>query len=163
MKRNLLAVRSEPAPTYNETEQQTIDAALDILARRLRSPGVALTEPTAAANYCRLRLAALEHEVFACVFMDTRHRVICFEELSRGTVDGAEVHPREIVKRALQLNAAAIIISHNHPSGHLEFSAADKAVTVRLKNALALVEVRLLDHILVTANGCAFGAREGLV
>jgi DNA repair protein RadC len=140
MKRNRLAVRSEPAPAYSSTEQETIDA-----------------------NYCRLRLAALEHEVFACLFLDTRHRVIAFEELSRGTVDGAEVHPREIVKRALQLNASALIISHNHPSGNLEFSAADLAITIRLKQALALVEVRLLDHILVTAGGSLSGAREGRV
>lgn len=163
MKRNLLAVRSEPAPLYHASERETIDAALDILARRLRARGAALTEPNAAAEYCRLRLAPYEREVFACVFLDTRHSVISFEELAFGTVDGAEIHPREIVKRALQLNASAIIISHNHPSGRLEFSTADKAVTARIKQALALVEVRLLDHILVTATGHQSGAREGMV
>jgi DNA repair protein RadC len=160
-RRARLAVRSEPAPLYSATEQTTIDAALAIIAKRLRSTGVALTEPQAASDYCRLRLGALEHEVFAVLFLDSRHRVICFEEIFRGTIDGSEVHPREVVKRALELNAAALIMTHNHPSGSLEFSAADRAVTARLKQALALVEVRVLDHILVAAGGTQSLARHG--
>ena len=83
------------------------------------------------------------------LFLDTRHRAIAFEEMFRGTVDGAEVHPREVVRRALVHNAAALIVGHNHPSGNPEASAADRAVTVRLKQALALVEVRVLDHFIV--------------
>src|SRR5690606_40540494 len=100
-------------------------------------------------EYAARRLRSLPHEVFACLFLDTRHRVISWEELFRGTLDGAEVHPREVVKRALALNAAAVIFAHNHPSGSGEPSAADRAVTARLKQALALVDIRLLDHFVV--------------
>ncbi|HEY5972737.1 MAG TPA: JAB domain-containing protein, partial [Pseudoxanthomonas sp.] len=94
-------------------------------------------------------LRAREHEVFAALFLDTRHRALGFEELFRGTVDGAEVHPREIVRRALSHNAAAVIVGHNHPSGCAEPSSADRAITARLKQALSLVDVRLLDHFVV--------------
>jgi DNA repair protein RadC len=111
--------------------------------------GEALTEPGLAGDYLARRLRALPYEVFACLFLDTRHRVIAFEELFRGTLDGAEVHPREVVQRCLAHHAAAVIIGHNHPSGSAEPSAADRAVTARLKQALALVEVRLLDHFVI--------------
>ena len=87
--------------------------------------------------------------MFAVLFLDTRHRALAFEELFRGGLDGAEVHPREIVRRALAHNAAALIVGHNHPSGNPEPSAADRAVTARLKQALALVDLRLLDHFIV--------------
>ena len=97
------------------------------------------------------KLAGLEREVFAAVFLDTRHRLIEYVELFQGTIDGAEVHPREVVRQALRCNAAAVIVAHNHPSGTTDPSAADRAVTTRLKQALALVDVRLLDHIVVGA------------
>src|SRR5690606_41199549 len=99
--------------------------------------------------YFARRLRHLPHEVFAALFLDNRHRAIAFEELFRGTLDGAEVHPREIARRALDLNAAALIVGHNHPSGNPEPSAADRAVTARLKQSLALVDVRLLDHFVI--------------
>lgn len=111
--------------------------------------GEALADPGRAGEYFARRLRPRDHEVFACLYLDTRHRVLGFEELFRGTIDGAEVHPREVVRRCLRHNAAALIVGHNHPSGHPEPSAADRALTSRLKQALALVEVRLLDHFIV--------------
>ena len=127
-------------------------AALELGNRHLAAGlerGDALTDPQAAGRYFSQRLRGLPHEVFAALFLDTRHRAIAFEELFRGTVDGAEVHPREVVRRALAHNATALIVGHNHPSGNGEPSAADRAITIRLKQALALVEIRLLDHFIV--------------
>src|SRR3546814_4110238 len=99
--------------------------------------------------YFAQRLPVHPSEICAALFLDTRHRALAFEELFRGTVDGAEVHPREVVRRALAHNAAALIVGHNHPSGSAEPSAADRAVTARLKQSLALVDVRLLDHFVI--------------
>jgi DNA repair protein RadC len=127
-------------------------AALELGSRYLAAGlerGEALTDPHAAGRYFAQRLRGLPHEVFAALFLDTRHRALAFEELFRGTVDGAEVHPREVVRRALAHNAAAVIVGHNHPSGNGEPSAADRAITLRLKQALGLVEIRLLDHFVV--------------
>ncbi len=127
-------------------------AALELGDRYLAAGlerGEALTDPGAAGRYFAQRLRRHPCEVFAVLFLDTRHRALAFEELFRGTVDGAEVHPREVVRRALAHNAAAVIVGHNHPSGNTEPSAADRAVTARLKQALALVDIRLLDHFVV--------------
>ena len=127
-------------------------AALELCDRYLAAGlqrGEALTDPGAAGRYFAQRLRAQPCEVFAALFLDTRHRSLAFEELFRGTVDGAEVHPREVVRRALACNAAAVIVGHNHPSGSAEPSAADRAVTARLKQALALVDIRLLDHFVI--------------
>jgi DNA repair protein RadC len=127
-------------------------AALELGSRHLAAGlerGEALTDPQAAGRYFAQRLRGLPHEVFAALFLDTRHRALAFEELFRGTVDGAEVHPREVVRRALAHNAAAVIVGHNHPSGNGEPSAADRAITLRLKQALGLVEIRLLDHFVI--------------
>ena len=126
--------------------------ALELGHRQLAADlarGAALTDPQAAGRYFARRLRGHPHEVFAALFLDTRHRALGFEELFRGTVDGAEVHPREVARRALAHNAAALIVGHNHPSGSPEPSAADRAVTARLKQALALVDVRLLDHFVI--------------
>ena len=111
--------------------------------------GEALHDPAQAGAYFARRLRHHDHEIFAALFLDTRHRPLGFEELFRGTVDGAEVYPREVARRALACNASAVIVGHNHPSGIPEPSAADRAVTVRLKQALALIDVRLLDHFIV--------------
>lgn len=127
-------------------------AALELGNRYLAAGlerGDALNDPQAAGRYFAQRLRGLPHEVFAALFLDTRHRAIAFEELFRGTVDGAEVHPREVVRRALAHNAAALIVGHNHPSGNGEPSAADRAITLRLKQALGLVDIRLLDHFVI--------------
>jgi DNA repair protein RadC len=127
-------------------------AALELSNRHFAAAlerGDALTNPDVAGRYFVQRLRHAAHETFAGLFLDTRHRAIAFEELFHGTVDGAEIYPREIVRRALTLNAAALIVGHNHPSGCTEPSAADRAVTLRLKQALALVDIRLLDHFIV--------------
>ena len=129
-----------------------LSAALELCGRYLAAGlerGEALTDPAAAGRYFAQRLRGYPHEVFAALFLDTRHRALAFEELFRGTVDGAEVHPREVVRRALAHNAAAVIVGHNHPSGNPEPSAADRAVTAQLKQSLALVDIRLLDHVVV--------------
>jgi DNA repair protein RadC len=115
---------------------------------RLRR-GDAVSSPAETRRYLAARLGGYGQEVFAALFMDNRHRLIHYEELFRGTIDGASVHPREVVKRALALNAAALIVAHNHPSGVAEPSRADRAITQRLREAMALVDVRLLDHIVI--------------
>jgi DNA repair protein RadC len=127
-------------------------AALEIgrryLDTELRS-GEALHDPLVSARYLKSRLSGYPYEVFACLFLDNRHRVIEFEELFRGSIDGADVHPREIVRRCLAHNAAAVILAHNHPSGHAEPSAADREISTRLRAALDLIDVRLLDHLVI--------------
>jgi DNA repair protein RadC len=141
-------------------------AALEIGRRCLEGPldrRRALKKPQDAARCFRARLADLSYEVFSCLFLDTRHRIICFEPLFRGTVDGAAVYPREVVKRALYHNAAAVILGHNHPSGSCEPSEADRSITVKLANALALVDVRMLDHLIVSRSGHVSLAERGLI
>jgi len=111
--------------------------------------GESLSGPDNTREFLAARLRDLPFEVFACLFLDNRHRVIAFEELFRGTLDGASVHPREVVRRALHHNAAALIFAHNHPSGVAEPSRADEHITNRLKDSLALVDIRVLDHFVV--------------
>lgn len=111
--------------------------------------GDALSDPHSAAQLFVSRLRPLAHEAFAAAFLDTRHRLLAFEVLFQGTIDGAEVHPRVVVQRCLERNAAALLVGHNHPSGVAEPSAADRHLTLRLRDALALVDVRLLDHLVV--------------
>ncbi|MEA2093322.1 MAG: DNA repair protein RadC [Pseudomonadota bacterium] len=108
-----------------------------------------LDNPDVTRNFLISRLRHHQHEVFACLFLDNRHRIITFEELFHGTIDGASVHPREVVKRALQHNAAAVILAHNHPSGIAEPSRADVQITRRLVEALALLDIRVLDHLII--------------
>jgi DNA repair protein RadC len=122
-----------------------------------------LTCPTDAAKYFRARLSDLSYEVFACLYLDTRHRMLCFEPLFRGTVDGATVYPREVLRRALHHNAAAVILGHNHPSGDCEPSEADRNITARLAKALALVDVRLLDHLVVAGGSHVSLAERGWI
>ncbi len=141
-------------------------AALEIGRRDLGAPlepRSALAAPEDAARYLKARLLDLPHEVFCCLFLDTRHRLIRYEELFRGTIDGATVYPREVVKRALAHNASAVILGHNHPSGVSEPSEADRSITLKLAKALALVEIRLLDHVVVSRGGHVSLAERGLV
>ena len=141
-------------------------AALELGHRHLAAGlerGEALADPAAAGRYFAQRLRGSANEVFAALFLDTRHRALGFEELFRGSIDGAEVHPRVLVQRALAHGAAAVIVGHNHPSGNPEPSAADRAVTARLKQALALVDVRLLDHFIVGDGAPLSMAARGLV
>jgi len=113
----------------------------------------ALTDPTQAGHYIKARLRAYPYEVFACLYLDNQHRALAFEELFRGTIDGAAVYPREVVKQALHHNAAAVIFAHNHPSGVAEPSQADRHITEQLVKALKLVEIRVLDHLVIGDDG----------
>jgi len=143
-----------------------LQAAIEISRRQLTESlvvGPSLGSPKATCNFLSARLRDLEHEVFCCIYLDKRHRLIHFEELFRGTIDGASVHPREIVKLALQRNSAAVIVAHNHPSGIAEPSHADELITQRVKEALALVDIRLLDHIIVGDGVNVSFAERGLL
>ncbi|MSQ66810.1 MAG: JAB domain-containing protein [Gammaproteobacteria bacterium] len=134
-----------------------LQAALELTRRYFRTNlerRPAISGPNGAKDFLVAQFKSLRREVFACLFLDTRHQLIAFEVLFFGTLDATTVHPREVVKRVLELNAAAVILAHNHPSGVAEPSAADQALTRRLRAALLLVDVRVLDHI-VAADGCA--------
>lgn len=127
-------------------------AALELARRSLGEQLVkrpTLTNPRDSGDYLRARLRHLPYEVFGCLFLDNRHRVLAFEELFRGTVDGASVHPREVVRACLRHNASAVIFAHNHPSGVAEPSQADRDITAELRDALDLVGVRVLDHLVI--------------
>jgi DNA repair protein RadC len=129
-----------------------LQAVLELARRHLGEPlrrGDALRDPADSRRYLIARLCDHPQEVFTCLFLDTRHRLICCEDLFKGTIDGASVHPREVVRRALSHNAAAVILAHNHPSGVAEPSEADRRITRRLQDALALIDVRVIDHLVV--------------
>lgn len=167
-------VNSDEAPKYTTNfksvkpdevpnDDDVIKHALRILEFRLRAPGECLENPGITRDYLRLHLAELEHEVFGMLFLDNRHRVIQIKDLFRGTVDGASVHPREVVKETLAVNAVAVIMYHNHPSGVPEPSRADLSLTKRLKESLALVDIRVLDHIIVGDMEIVSFAERGLI
>lgn len=124
--------------------------------------GDVLNDASAVEDYLKLKLRNYPYEVFACVFLDNKHRVIEFEELFRGTIDSASVHPREVVRRSIYHNAAAVIFSHNHPSGVAEPSQADHRITETLKEALSLIDVRVLDHFIIGDEIVSF-ARRGMI
>lgn len=145
------------------SDDDIISAALAVLERRMRYTEATLSSPDITRSYLRLRLAGLEHEVFACIFLDNRHRVIEYEEMFRGTIDGASVHPREVVKAALKHNAAAVIFAHNHPSGVAEPSQADLHLTRRLREGLGMVDIRVLDHVITGDGECVSFAERGLL
>ena len=145
-----------PPRTRSSTPPARCSRAASARAPRSRNP-------RATRDYLRLQLAPRDHEVFAILFLDNRHRVIEFVPLFRGTIDGASVHPREVVKEALSRNAAAVILAHNHPSGVAEPSQADELITNRLRDALALVDVRVLDHFVVTGDAIVSFAERGLL
>lgn len=142
---------------------RTINRAMRILGEALRQPGEALANPGTTRRYVTLKLAQREHEVFCAMFLDSQHRVIEFRELFAGTIDGASVFPREVVKAALAVNAAAVMFCHNHPSGEPTPSTADKQITRRLSDALALIDVRVLDHIVVGGTKTVSFAEAGLL
>ena len=143
-------------------KRSLITLALDVLAE-LHKPGEALTTPDATRAYLRLRLGERKAEVFGGLFLDNGHRVIGMAELFQGTIDGASVHPRVVVQQALEVNAAAIIFFHNHPSGVAEPSRADQMITARLTDAMALVDVRVLDHLVVSRESAVSMAERGLL
>ena len=141
----------EPAVS-GEARYAELRACLEIGRRYLEAGlkrGEPLCSPQDTRRFLIANLRAYPYEVFACLFLDNRHRLICFEEMFRGTIDGASVHVREVVVRTLDVNAAAVIIAHNHPSGLSQPSEADKSLTRRLQDALNLVDVRMLDHFII--------------
>jgi DNA repair protein RadC len=142
--------------------QASLELARRHYAEALRA-GPLLDSPAATHQFLISRLRDHPHELFCCLHLDNRHRLIAFDELFRGTIDGASVHPREVVKQALGRNAAAVILAHNHPSGVAEPSQADELITRRLREALALVDIRVLDHCIVADNGCLSFAERGLL
>ncbi len=164
MKKTRKTMRLNAVPNDLTTAEQmtVINLALDILAER-HLPGQALTSPTDTVKYLRLKLAEYKNEVFCALFLDNRNRTLAFEELFFGTINGASVHPRVVVQRAMEINAAAVIFAHNHPSGIAEPSHADQTLTTRLKEALNYVDVRVLDHIIVGAEDTTSFAERGLI
>jgi DNA repair protein RadC len=142
--------------------EQILSAARQVLAHRVRR-GALLQSPRNVGEYLMLRLGHLDHEIFGLILLDKRHRIIECMDLFRGTIDGASVHPREIVKLALLKSAAACIVYHNHPSGVKEQSQADELITARVRDALALIDVRLIDHLIVTASNVLSFAESGLL
>lgn len=155
-------LKSEDAPAYLASDAAIIAQALAILGAR-HKPGALLGRPEDTKDFLRLKMADYEHEVFAVLFLDSQHRVIELQEVFRGTLTQTSVYPREVVKAALALNAGAVILAHNHPSGHAEPSRADEFLTQTLKQTLALVDVRVLDHVVVAAGGAVSLAERGLL
>ncbi len=143
-----LMVKDESGRYRPASGEEIIEAALSEINRRF-TRGVMMTSPAQTIEFLRLRLSPLEHEVFAVLWLDNKNRVLAFEELFRGTINGTSVHPREIVKSAMKYNAAACILCHNHPSGDSDPSSADQNITLRIREALNVVEVRTLDHVIV--------------
>lgn len=167
--RNLLAASQHrfcSSHGLGKVKYVLLQAVLEMGRRHLHELLVrsdALTSPKQTRDYLQIRLSGHPNEVFACLFLDNRHRVIKYEELFHGTIDGASVHPREVVRRALAHNAAALILAHNHPSGMAEPSQADEQVTRSLKTALELVDIRVLDHIIVGVGETVSLAERGLL
>ena len=163
-------MKNEDAPPYGASnlmdtisEGEVLAKALSIIKRRLRKPGEAMTSPQSVKDYLTIKLAELEHEVFAALFLDGQHRVIQYTEMFRGTLSQTSVYPREVVKEALRINAGAVIFAHNHPSGMPEPSRADEMLTKTLQEALALVDVKVLDHIIVGGTDTVSFAERGLI
>lgn len=163
MNENQICIREAGRRYRPLSDSEILAKALVIAERRFTREAGPLTDPKVARDFLRLRIGQLEHEVFGCIFLDTRHQVIAFDELFRGTLDGTSVHPREVVKTALNYNAAALIFAHNHPSGIAEPSDADRRLTRRLREALALVDIRTLDHFVVGASEVVSFAERGLL
>jgi DNA repair protein RadC len=148
--------------TGKTTEADVLAAAEGILQAKLERLGC-ISNPSDASDFLRMRLGALLHEEFHVMWLDNRHRILGIEKLFTGTIDGASVYPREVVRAALNINAGAAILAHNHPSGVAEPSSADRAITRELTDALKLVGVRVLDHVVVSAGSTASMAGRGLM
>ena len=141
--------------------QYIINQALEFLKKDLEAEQIYMSSPQTVKDFCRLKLAAKEHEVFGALFLDNQHRLIEFKELFRGTIASCSVHIREVVKEALNLNCAAMIFTHNHPSGICEPSLSDIDITTELKKALGIFDIRVLDHIVVSLEGTVSLAERG--
>ena len=169
---NALAAKTETRAQYavqreiNATvanEDAIIAQALEILARRMRTSGVMMDSPQVVRDWLRLRVGGKPHEEFGCIWLNAQHNLIEAGEMFRGTLTQTSAYPREVVKEALHHNAAAVIFYHNHPSGAAEPSLADEMLTRQLKDALNLVDVRVLDHFVVTAEKTTSFAEKGLL
>lgn len=161
----IMKVKNEDQALYLVTPAQADDEAIiaqaiAILGRNLKQKEV-FASPGAVKQYCQLHLGRLEHEVFGVLFVDAQNRLIEFREMFRGTLTQSSVYPREVVKEAIALNAAAVIFTHNHPSGSVQPSRADEALTQTLKQALGLIDVRVLDHVIVSAGDTFSFAENG--
>lgn len=148
---------------FTDEQQAIINQAKTILAAAYRRCDLQATAPHQVKTFCQLAIGHLEHEAFAVLFLDNQHRLIECKQLFRGTIGAAAVYPREVIKEALALNAAAVILSHNHPSGSAEPSEADRTITERLVKALALVDIRVLDHVVVSLTETISFAERGLL
>ena len=157
-----LLVRDALGQYRQATGDEVLNAARQVIGRRVRR-GTAMTSPQTVRDYLRTKLAVLEHEVFVALLLDSQHRLIEYIELFRGTLAQTSVYPREVVKVALARNAAAMILAHNHPSGVAEPSRADELLTQCLKQALSLVDVRVLDHYIVAGDETTSFAERGLL
>jgi DNA repair protein RadC len=153
----------QPSGRYREASSDDVFARAADLRRQLFPRRTPISAPSDAQSLVRDMLAHLPHEEFVLVYLDTRHGLIAAETLFRRTIDGETVYPREVVKRALQLNASAVILAHNHPSGAAEPSEADRSITLKLAKALSVVEIRLLDHLVVRAEHVTSMAERGLI
>lgn len=151
------------SPILPLTAQRTIKRALTLLDRHLRETGVAFTSTQAARDWLKLKMAGLEREEFMVLYLNQQNQLIAHETLFAGSIGSTEVHPREVVKRALYFNAAAVILAHNHPSGDITPSQADKTITQRLVQALQLVDIRVPDHLIVGGTQILSFAEHGLL
>lgn len=151
------------AATLSLAAQQTIREALTLLERQLHEPGASFTSGSSVRDWLRLQLTSLEREEFVALFLDNQHRLITHETLFTGTINHTQVHPREVVKSGLKHNAAAVIVAHCHPSGLAEPGQADRQITERLRQALNLVDIRLLDHLVVGGMDIVSFAESGLL
>lgn len=158
--------REAPARALGARGLMRLQAALELARRHYGAAlrcGPLLSSPAETRRFLTAQLRDRPYEVFCCLYLDNRHRLIAFDELFRGTIDGASVHPREVVREALAHNAAALILAHNHPSGVAEPSRADELITSRLRDALALVDIRVLDHMIVAGPVTLSFAERGLL
>lgn len=146
-----------------KTEEEIINSAKSIMEKSFKETGGSIKTPRASAEYFQLRLASNEREVFSVMFLNAKHQMIACEDLFFGTVNGASVYPREVLKRAMHHNAVAVILAHNHPSGSTEPSTADKDITNKLKDILSVVDVKVLDHIVVSPSGHTSFAEQGFL
>ncbi|EOW9561714.1 RadC family protein [Enterobacter hormaechei] len=151
------------SPILPLTAQRTIKRALTLLDRHLRETGVAFTSTQAARDWLKLKMAGLEREEFMVLYLNQQNQLISHETLFAGSISSTEVHPRELVKRALYFNAAAVLFAHNHPSGDITPSQADKTITQRLVQALQLVDIRVPDHLIVGGRQIYSFAEHGLL
>jgi DNA repair protein RadC len=155
--------KTTPHPGLSPENRALVADAIRCMEAVYRVNGAPLTSPKDVRDYLKLKLYGLPYEVFACIWLDNRHRILRYDELFRGTIDGASVHPREIVRAAMDVNAAAAILAHNHPSGVTEPSSSDLRVTQRIKDSLAMIDVKVLDHFIIGEGEGTSLAERGLI